>query len=108
MPTKKIFFFDRNSNFDADLPAWAQDSKMFIGQYVSPAGLPTSWRNTGRAVPANRSGKVTNGFMKALIRAAMIDSGANADGFGLNDRYAMGEMTLARNLFRDNHRCDGL
>lgn len=94
MPTKKIFFFDWNSNFDADLPAWAQDSKMFIGQYVSLRGLPTSWRNTKQAIASNRSGKVTNGFMKALIRAAMIDSGANADGFGLNDRYAMGEMTL--------------
>ena len=64
---------------------------MFIGQYVSPAGFTHFLEKHWTGGPANRSGKLTNGFMKALIRAAMIDSGANADGFGLNDRYAMGE-----------------
>lgn len=87
-----MFIFDwvRGSNISSSLPLWAQERTLFVGQYSSPGGYDTSFvaRQSG-------SGKLTNGFAKALCRAAMIVNGSDADGFGSNTAYSMAEMTLS-------------
>ncbi len=85
------------SNPSADLPAWAQDRDMFIGQYVSPGNYPTIMNS---ATPG-QSGKVTNGFLKALCRATMIMNGCDTDGWAHNQEFSFAEVTLS-NLFEGN------
>lgn len=88
-----IFDWSRGTNISSSLPAWAQDRSLFVGQYQSPGGLPTSFVSR-----VSGSGKLTNSFAKALCRAAMIMNGCDADGFGSNAAYSIAEMTLSVNF----------
>lgn len=88
------FIFHWSGTPDPSLPKWAQNTDLYLGQYVSPGGYDTNFATT-RGVPNQRSGKLTNGFAKALCRAAMIYSGCNADGYGVNQKYSMAVMTLS-------------
>lgn len=73
-----------------DLPSWVDDS-LFTGTFTHPI-LPTGAVSNGRGT--TRCGKVTNGFMKALIRAKQILNNADMDGFGCNNDYSIAELTL--------------
>lgn len=77
-----------------ELPAWVT-TEMYNGRYASKNGFPTAILQSNASV--NRSGKVTNGFMKALLRARMIRNGATVDGFGKNHKIAIAEMTMSTN-----------
>ena len=68
-----------------ELPAWVTP-EMYSGRYVSSNHFDTAVVTTN--IRGNRSGKVTNGFMKALLRARMIRNGAPADGFGKNNNVS--------------------
>lgn len=78
-----------------ELPAWITP-EMFSGRYVSPNSFPTA--AVASNVSVNRSGKVTNGFMKAILRARMIRNGASVDGFGKNNDVSIAEMTMSANF----------
>lgn len=92
MASSNMFIFDwgRGTNISTSLPAWAQDRTLFVGQYVSPAGYQTAFGSR-----PSGSGKLTNGFAKALCRAAMIVNGCDKDGFGENQKYSIAEVTLS-------------
>lgn len=77
-----------------ELPAWVTP-EMYSGRYTSPINLDTAVVATN--VNANRSGKITNGFLKALLRARMIRRGASVDGFGKNSNVSIAEMTMSTN-----------
>lgn len=88
-----IFDWGRGTNISSNLPMWAQDRTLFVGQYHSPAGHQTSF-----VARAGGSGKLTNSFARALCRAAMIANGCDADGFGSNAQFSIAEMTLSVNF----------
>lgn len=77
-------------NANTGLPAWVENS-MFTGTF-SHATLPVGCVAGKGGVM--RCGKVTSGFMKALIRAKQILNGADIDGFGCNSKTAIAELTL--------------
>lgn len=75
---------------DSALPLWV-DNSMYTGAFTHP------YIKTGCATGRNgltRCGKVTNGFMKALVRAKQILNGTDIDGFGCNSKTAIAEMTI--------------
>lgn len=77
---------------DTSLPAWVT-AEMYNGKFKSQRGLTTCVLQSN--VTAGRSGKVTNGFIKALLRAKMIATGCNFDGYGCNKDIGVAEMTLS-------------
>ncbi len=86
------FLFHWGATPDGSLPPWAQERALFTGQYASTA--PNPHRTKVTQTTAGQSGKVTNGFIKALCRAKMVRNGADADGYGYNSEIAIGEMTI--------------
>ena len=78
-----------------ELPAWICP-EMYNGRFTSRFGHDTAVVQS--VVIKNHSGKITNGFVKALLRARMIRNGAAVDGFGKNDHSAIAEMTLNKNF----------
>lgn len=66
MPAPFIWRYTATPN--ATLPKWAQNKDLFTGGYVSSNGRKTA--RLASNISANRSGKVTNGFMKALYSKA--------------------------------------
>ena len=90
MPAPFIWRYTATPN--ATLPKWAQNKDLFTGGYVSSNGRKTA--RLASNISANRSGKVTNGFMKALCRARMIRFGCDKDGYGGNNDYSIAQMTM--------------
>lgn len=72
-------------------PAWVSRD-MFSGKFTSTTGTQTAMIVSN--VAAGRSGKVTNGFMRALLRARMIANGCDVDGYGSNTAKGISEMTI--------------
>lgn len=72
-------------------PAWI-NRDMFSGKYVSTNNTQTAVLRSNTTV--GRSGKVTNGFLRALLRAKLISEGCDTDGFGSNAIKGIAEMTM--------------
>lgn len=89
MANKLLWHFTGGPDAGAGFPAYVT-SDMFTGKYVSPSGQQTA----SQYARGNRSGKVTNGFLRALFRARMIASGCDTDGFGTNGNIGIAEMTI--------------
>lgn len=78
---------------DSIFPKWAANAPagLHAGKYVSAGGHKTkSVNSTNTTFP---SGKVTNSFLAALLRAAQIYKGADVDGYGANNSFYVGEYT---------------
>lgn len=91
MATNSVLWHYTNQA-DAVLPSWVCND-MYMGKYSSPNSYPTASLQSN--LQAKRSGKVTNGFMKALCRAKQISNGSDKDGFGSNGNINIAEMTMS-------------
>lgn len=81
------------------LPAWSQDSNIYKGTFQPPANCAVTKTTSDRrpasnlATAAKPSGKVTYGFLQALLRAAMVYNGCDSDAFGFSNEYLVAEYT---------------
>ena len=92
-----LWRFANPKNLPLTMPSWVVPG-MYSGKFTS-ATYETSANPANKVV--NRSDKVTMDFILALSRAKMITEGCDKDGFGLNPKFSIAEMTV-------NNVCDGL